>query len=1050
MKADQLNLPPAVIQMLLDCDLPYTDSGSPVTYHAHSWAWIIQQTGKKYLPVIENILTLHEDIIPLLTKSCDMKGIPLLATADPAVRQLLMKRAFYCGRYELLMDSLGGGCGLPPVHFSNNSIVITAIDYDAELSYHHAFDTHCTKVNHNQTTLNSPDSDASLTSPINAPTTEGEVIDSVGQLMSALHRLGSYFEPHRINFPEIFSSCEAESGIHLNENQQKVSISRDEFLKYCRELFGYKRKIMIKFMKHEKLYQKEVTYRQSCNLDSRYVIPLIDDELHDLQKDAANLIRENFSRTQFTSTSLPLHFYPYLLIMPVGWNTLQHVYHHITLNPTQIASIIRDVAQALQHIHSRGICHSHLKLSSVIRVGERYCLSDLTAATNLEIFYIQDADIIGSICSTGYLPPEMFIPVNYHNELQITNYWKVSERYHDIKHQMLPHQSGDKAFCVRGYDLDLRTLLPRDLHLLPYRPVLASAQIDMWSLGLILYALSSGETLLPLDSKDNLVYSEDFCQSASWTKESLLERLDEMISDPLAADLCSILLQPHSKDRPHSMKQILDHVYFSGLNNKRNSYIEQKIETIYAESAKRKLQSGPTTQKKRRSGQKERNSGVSLPSRSTTPRPEQDYKERDRARDPGRSSGTSSSTVYSQQSTQKRKSNPLREFTSRFSPIPTRTNTPDSSLQIRSTTPSGPTNDDGRVVVSRISSDRSRLDNSFSDGIMTHIAAIHRILRGGLFHGMELNIPTCFVITNQVLDPNHISYKTYLKYQNSEEEKDDDRYSPVGDMIPEASGSDFTQTFLLPRVQAATRWYNYYTMIHNSLSCDRGVEMISTAVQSMIDEPELYFYLVDELTMLPIMSPLLVSAAASTSTRYPIRIRNPAEVIPKILPLLKNSYMAIASKNNLHLFATAFGFPPSHAPPDLRTLLAAESVADLDSSLELPKLLQSAGLMKKQTSTLSGNGGKSETDSPSHSPGKSINSPWTRRLSYKMFGEDVDEIRGFEGHPLQELAKFFCEHDTDSSYCNLKKISLHDGSQVWTTKEGLSNYPQRQVCLSYD
>lgn len=191
------------------------------------------------------------------------------------------------------------------------------------------------------------------------------------------------------------------------------------------------------------------------------------------------------------------------MTMPIGWNDLKHTYHHIsTLNPTQITIIIKDISQALQHIHSRGICHSHLKLSNIVRMGERYCLVDLTSAANLEIFYIQDAEIIGSNFSSGFIPPEMFIPVTYSNEQQIINYWKGSESYEMLKEKVLPHHSSfkDCCYCVRSYDIDKNTGQPRDLHLLPYRPVLASAQIDMWSVGLILYALCAGETLLPLDA----------------------------------------------------------------------------------------------------------------------------------------------------------------------------------------------------------------------------------------------------------------------------------------------------------------------------------------------------------------------------------------------------------------------------------------------------------------------------------------------------------------------------------------------------------------------
>mmetsp|Transcript_4685 Transcript_4685/g.4716 ORF Transcript_4685/g.4716 Transcript_4685/m.4716 type:complete len:630 (-) Transcript_4685:405-2294(-) len=492
-------------------------------------------------------------------------------------------------------------------------------------------------------------------------------------------------------------------------------------------------------------------------------------------------------------------------------------------------------------------------------------------------------------------------------------------------------------------------------------------------------------------------------------------------------------------------------------------------------------------QKKRRSGQKDRINGsnnsnnnnvnnIRSPTRVTSDNNinnnNDNNRDRDRARDPGRSSGTSSSTVYSysqfptnQSPNQKRRSNPFREFTSRFSPIPARTNSPDdnsTNILSRSITPvvlsNGIAYDETRIYRGRAGSDANigqslPLDimTTSKEGIMNHILQIHQLLRGGLFQGMELNIPTCFIITNQLLDPNHISYKTFLKY-SSYEEKDGDLDSIPGingNSVIDGREPDISSSFLIPRIQSAQRWFNYLTLISNAISSDRGVSMITEAINGICTETELYFYLIDELTMLPVItSPLLsrTSPSLSSSVHYPIRILQPFDIIPKILPLMKSSLMAIASLNNIHLFGVALGFPPTHFPPELRTYFATEYSSDLDITLEIPKLLQEAGFLKKSSAISIGVGNINGNESPierQRTPTTTVlsteKSSWSRRLSYKMFGEG-SENRGFEGHPLQELAKFYCEYDPQSVYCDLKRILLHNNSQVWTTKENITNF----------
>eukprot|EP00602_Paraphysomonas_sp_CaronLab_P002704 CAMPEP_0185023422 /NCGR_PEP_ID=MMETSP1103-20130426/6094_1 /TAXON_ID=36769 /ORGANISM="Paraphysomonas bandaiensis, Strain Caron Lab Isolate" /LENGTH=845 /DNA_ID=CAMNT_0027556013 /DNA_START=1767 /DNA_END=4304 /DNA_ORIENTATION=- len=749
----------------------------------------------------------------------------------------------------------------------------------------------------------------------------------------ALQQLGGYIDMNRVDLSSIFSNCDGE----------KVSISRDEFVRYCRSVFGSPRNVAIKFMRNERYHLKERMGRKSCNLDSRYILPLIDD-VGVGAKQFADAAAKTHLRG-YCSLSL----YTHGLFMPLAERDLQSTFYHDTLNQGTIGVIVRDIAQALQHLHSRGICHGDLRLRNVIRVGERYCLLDLTASSNLEIFYIQDADIYGSKLCTGYMPPEMFVPLTSSTAQQVSTYWKGSDNYEEMWRKVRPARSGRDCYAVRGFDVDKKTQSPRDLHTLPYRPALATAQLDMWSLGMILFALSSGENLLPVTCGDDLTCDDDMCTAALWTEAQLQARVDDVVSDPLAADLISMLLQPDPRNRPGTMKQVLDHVYFSGINNKRNSYIEQKIERIY-------------TLRCQRSGLNDVRSGRASPS---APLP------RRRSAPTGDNSRTSPSKLSQGGDSIVGRSHPT------LSPIAAGTLSPSAST-------------------SRLRPSNESNITMHEEGIFALIMRTHEILRSGLFDGLDINIPTCFTILNQKILP--VESKDFINSAHSESDdgKQDDSYPSSEEML---------------QVRRAQRWFEYICEISDSLSeGDRGVSILASALKCMCDERELYFYLVDEVTMLPV-----------SSSEYPIRITSPMSFIPRVLPLLKVSLQAIAARNDINAFGICLGFPEGCIPPEVSSLHASECISDVDSSLILPRMIEQSGVLKY-----------SVHDSQS-------DMTLRERLSRSLFG-DLSEHRGVETHPLQELAEFYAINDTLNSFCGLTRVSLSDGSQVWTNREHVDRY----------
>ena len=906
-KAHQLQASEDVIRLLLNCDLPFSDSGLPVASHTFSWAWLLRDTGCAYAATIAAVMDAHPSIRLHLAKAVDAQNHPALEAAHPSIRTLVYERALFLGRYEVLTEE-------QPLHLSARAVVLRAVDLDSEQSYRRVFQE-----------ISSPVPPA----PSTGPQRDERVIDSAAALGAALQRLGGYLDVNKIDLSTIFSNC---------DNQGLVRIYCDEFVRYCQAFFGCPRLVAIKFMRDEQLCLKEAACRKACNLDGRYVLPLLA-EVGATQREIQQEVADRLSHCSWLRGSAAACF------LPLASRDLLSIFQHHSLDRDTISGIMREVAQALLHLHSRGICHGNVRMRNVVCSNGRHCLVDLTSAANLEIFYIQDAELIGAEVVTGYLPPEMFVSLSHSQELQVENYWKSCPAYETKWPRVRPFRLGGACYCARAFDVD-SSGVPRDLHALPYRPALALAQLDMWAYGLMLFALASGQSLLPLSADDSLCSARDVHTAARWTSAQLQDRVDEVVADPLAADLIMQLLQPEVRDRPSSMKQILDHVYFSGVSNKRNSYVEQKIENIYSAHSRRKSARA--------------NLADSCP-----------------------------------------------PSLSRRSPVPTRhsrlshtSGRDDSSacgslLCRRPSTPLLAAAETGEDVPRSLSS---------TQGLANHVRRVDCLLRRALFDSIEVRLPSCFVVVNQRLLCGDMSVQR-------------DSLSTVpsiqSDDLPPSSP---TSPDMAVRRRNAQRWFECIAQIFSAVSAgDAGVGLVDKAVRSIFGEEQLYLYLVDEVSLLPVVPP-------TADDVYPIAIEEPRAVIPRILPLMKLSLQAIAGSRDLGVFGRCFGFPPAAIPPDVSNLLEAELHSEVDSSLALPGLLQQAGLLREE--------------GPRRRPGRASLS---QKVSYKLFG-DASEHASFPSHPLQALAELLARHDPKSTFAGIRRVQLPGGSVAWTAKSYVEKY----------
>jgi hypothetical protein len=126
---------------------------------------------------------------------------------------------------------------------------------------------------------------------------------------------------------------------------------------------------------------------------------------------------------------------------------------------------------------------------------------------------------------------------------------------------------------------------------------------------------------------------------------------------------------------------------------------------------------------------------------------------------------------------------------------------------------------------------------------------------------LEVNdvlVPSCFIITNQQIDPPSLTSPEIAMNLATEKE--------------------------VEKMKPAIKWLNRLSSVGTAIVeavKDPVSHAIKTATEKLLDEDTLYLYLIDELTMLPLVIP--------GDPVYPIEIKRTKDggFLQKILPLLK-------------------------------------------------------------------------------------------------------------------------------------------------------------------
>jgi len=215
----------------------------------------------------------------------------------------------------------------------------------------------------------------------------------------------------------------------------------------------------------------------------------------------------------------------YCVVLTRAEYNLRHVMDNeyiVAFDIGQVATIARDVGYCLKHLHEKRLVHMDIKPKNFVRVGGRWKLIDLDAATPC-------GETAGPKWSTAYVCPE-------------------------IAKVLYPELNSSHSGTMPD----------------------AAATMDIWSFGMLLYELCSKAPLFSRTIDDNLHSKSDKKKLCTWKHADPDSMRTHVFADvkegssslevkkqkDAAIDLISRLLEGEPDDRTQSMSEVLMHDFW--------------------------------------------------------------------------------------------------------------------------------------------------------------------------------------------------------------------------------------------------------------------------------------------------------------------------------------------------------------------------------------------------------------------------------------------------------------------------------------------------------
>ena len=108
----------------------------------------------------------------------------------------------------------------------------------------------------------------------------------------------------------------------------------NEFSSYCESIFGSTRNVVLKFVKNEDQYRKEINAREDNDLDSKYIMNHI--KVQHLTEDTIMTAIQNSKHKYLAGTD-----YKYMIVMPAADRCLEDIIQNEALGETKKMEILK-------------------------------------------------------------------------------------------------------------------------------------------------------------------------------------------------------------------------------------------------------------------------------------------------------------------------------------------------------------------------------------------------------------------------------------------------------------------------------------------------------------------------------------------------------------------------------------------------------------------------------------------------------------------------------------------------------------------------------------
>ena len=391
------------------------------------------------------------------------------------------------------------------------------------------------------------------------------------------------------HFKTYFRHCRGREG----------DVTPEKFVDFCETMFGRSRRVAIKFMKNEEQWRRERSMRgekvdgsgKTADDDSeklkqaQYVVRLMVAPSGEEFRKAVETFQ--LEASGLAGERIPLHEYKYGIVMPAADRTLDAIYRAERPDLDHVRVLMKDVGEALEYLHEKGIVHGDLKMQNIIRVDGKMQLIDLDAATRI-------GEPAANKFSSAVLPPELLYEIDgdqKHKE-DIENHWaedskECTELWKKVGPKTGAAPTGEKLYGVRTFKTIEKgsSGKPVGNPPLPYDLVSAAVTLDVWSFGIILYTLLATKNFMPVTRDFDLVGADKIKAIVTGNQaffDNKLKKVNGM--DPVARDLLMKIFKRDPRERLQTMTDVLVQPFFSVLDQTRN--LDGSTDKIIAEIRK--------------------------------------------------------------------------------------------------------------------------------------------------------------------------------------------------------------------------------------------------------------------------------------------------------------------------------------------------------------------------------------------------------------------------------------------------------------------------------